>query len=137
MRSTLDGGNTVGKRVQPLVVARVPLQRHLGFTDVLTIEHLEGRHLGKQRLLRGVEMLHEVHQTLVELEHLGFRCSLTLVIGPVIGEPDLQSSIEEGHHPEAFQQCFGPEVRGLEDGVVGPERHGGASSTTGCFPRDM
>ena len=131
MSSALNGGNAVGKAVEALVVPGVPLQSHLGLTNAVFVDDLERRDLGEQRFFRGIEVLDEVLEAIGELEHMLGRhaVDVSVVLGALIHEPYFQSSVEKRHHPESFQQGFGPKFGGFEDQRVWPEGDCGARST--------
>ena len=115
----LHGGDAVGEGVDGVVVARVPLQRDL---DLLALVGLfERRHLAEQRLLGGIEVLDEVDDPAVVLERRsGHR------VGALVGEPDLEALVQEGHYLETLHHGLGPELGLVEDAGVGPEGHRGA-----------
>src|SRR3546814_3554962 len=50
---------------------------------------------------------------------------LVVVLGPLVGEADLEALVEEDHL-DPLEDRAGREVGGLEDRAVGPERDGGA-----------
>src|SRR6202043_184284 len=78
----------IGERVETLVVTGVPLQRDLDLRALL--RRLEAGHLLEQRLLRRVEVLHEVDDPALVLERLAVR-----VTGPLVTEADLEPLVEE------------------------------------------
>ncbi len=84
VHAALDGGDAVGEPVEALVVARVPLQRDLDLLVGLGL--LEVGDLLEERLLRRVEVPHEVDDAACVLER-----DLLLVLGPLVGEPDLEA----------------------------------------------
>ncbi len=121
VHAAFNGGDAVGERVDRLVIAGVPLQRDLDLLPLLGL--LERRDLAEQRLLRRVEVLHEVDDAAVVLEGgLGHR------VGALVGEPDLEALVQEGHDLHALDDGLGAELRLVEDGGVGPEGHRGAGA---------
>src|SRR5205085_3612637 len=94
----------------------VPLEGDLDLAGLLRF--LEEDDPLVERLLRGVEVLHEVDDPAgVLVVHLEGTFGRALVT-----EVDLQALRQEGHLPEPLQQRLGPELRLLEDRAVGPER---------------
>ena len=108
--------DVVGEGVQAFVVAGVPLHCDLDFEVVRLV--LERDHALEQRLLRLVEVLHEVLQPTAELVGVFDRRCLALV-----AQDDLKSAVEEGHLAQPLEQRLGAELGLLEDVGVGPERH--------------
>ena len=116
MHPAFGGPDVVGEAVEPLVVAGVPLQRHLDLGVFLLL--LEEDDPLVQRLLRLVEVLHEVADPAAVLVGHFERA----VLRPLVTEVDLETLGEEGHLLETRQQRLGPELGLLEDRPVGPER---------------
>ncbi len=115
----LGGRDVVGEGVDALVEAGVPLH---GDVDLVVVARLGvGDDPFEQRLLRRVEVPDEVADATVELELLREDR-----VDAFVAEPDLEASAEEGHLAQALDERLGAELRLLEDGLVGPERDGGA-----------
>ena len=75
----------------------------------------------EERLLRRVEVLHEVDDAAGELERL-----LEHRVGALVAEADLEALVEERHLAQPLDQRLGAELGLLEDRGVGPERDGRA-----------
>ena len=77
----------------------------------------------EERLLRRVEVLHEVDDAAGVLERL-----VDDRIDALVTEADLEALVEERHLCEALEDRLGAELGLFEDRRVGPERDGGAAS---------
>ena len=108
MHAALGGGDVVGERVDALVEAGVPLHRDVDLVVVAGVE--VGDDPLEQRLLRRVEVLHEVADAAVELEVLREHR-----VDALVAEADLETPAEERHLAEALDQRLRPELGLLED----------------------
>jgi len=122
VHASVDCGDSVGERVDALVVAGVPLERDLDLHRRLLL--LERADLPEERLLRCIEVTDVVDDPVLVLEGLG-----QLPVGSLVRETDLESLVQEGHDLEALGDRLSPELDLLEDARVGPERDGGARSS--------
>ena len=119
VHAALGGGDVVGERVDALVEAGVPLHRDV---DLVVVAGLGvGDHPLEQRLLRGVEVLHEVADAAVELE-----VDREHRVDALVAEADLEALVEERHLAQPLDQGLRAELGLLEDARVGPERDGRA-----------
>ncbi len=122
----LGGVDAVGEAVDAIgVVAGVPLEGDLHL--VVLLGQLVVADLAEERLLAGVEVLDEVDDP----AGVAVGDRLGAVVGALVLEADLEALVEEGHHLQPLEDGAGGELGGLEDGGVGPERHGGAGAATG------
>jgi hypothetical protein len=115
--------------VDAFVVARVPLERDLDLLIVL-VDLVAGDAL-EQRVLRGVEVLHEVD----DAAGVAVRDLLLLVLA-LVDEVDLEAFVEEGHRLQALEHGAGHELDALghEHGGIRPERDGGAGPVARRLP---
>ena len=72
---------------------------------------------GEQRLLRRVEVRHEVDDAALVLEDL-----LDDGVDALVAEDDLEALVEERHLAQALEERLGAELELLHDRAVGPER---------------
>ena len=122
VHAALGRRDPVGERVQPFVVAGVPLPRDLDVAVGLRCR--ERPDVADQRFLARVEVAHEVDDAGLVVERL-----LVLVTGPLVVEADGEARVQERHHLEAFHDRGRAELDLLEHVGIGPERDGGAGVT--------
>ena len=130
MHAAVDGGDPVGEGVDALVEPGVPLQGDLHLHGLLPL--LQRADLPEEGLLGGIEVTDVVDDAVLVLVRLG-----RLALGSLVGEPDLEALVEEGHHLQPFHHRLGPELDLLEDGRVRPERDGGPGAATGSPSGDL
>ena len=114
---TFGSFDAVRERVDPLVVAGVPLHRDLDLLGLFL--HLVPNGLAEQRLLRVVEVLHEVDDPAVVFELL-----LLLPVRALVDESDVEPVVEERVRLKTLEDRLRAELDALcrEDLRVGPER---------------
>ena len=97
------------------MVAGVPLPRDLDFALGTGVG--ERADVGEQRLLRVIEMAYEVDDAGVVAER-----DVLLATGPLVGERDRETAVEERHDLQTFGHGRGAELDLLEHFGIGPER---------------
>ncbi len=91
--TTLDGVDVVDKRVDILVEGGVVGERHLD-RHTLTLS-VEMDHVGNQRLLRGVDVFHELAQPVGRVKHLAAGIPLAVEL-TAVSDGEGNSGVEEG-----------------------------------------
>ena len=116
VHASLKGVDPVGEGMEAVAVeAGIPLEGDLHLLAFLLARDVA--HLGEERFLGGVDMGHEIADApLVAVADVLVALALA-----VVAETNLQTTVEEGHHLEAFRQRLEPEAGLLEDLAVRPE----------------
>ena len=119
MRAALGRIDVVGKRAHIFRVARVPLHRDLDLADLVGCLEVDGA--GVERLFAVVDVLDEVDDASLVLEHLFFG-----LVSALVAKRDLEVLVEKRRLTEVVDERIPVELDRREDFRIGPKRDGGA-----------